>query len=62
MKLAESDHVRTFGRPMEFAQYLMRFPVTGEPAEAQAERIFARLRRDDPRRYAEICGGYTEPR
>ncbi|HEU5159017.1 MAG TPA: hypothetical protein VFU43_18620 [Streptosporangiaceae bacterium] len=54
------EHWEQYGRPLEHTQYKLRFPVTVEPAEIQAERIVTTLRTGDPRANAETCGGYTE--
>lgn len=58
---AQDDYYRRVGQPMEFQQFLMQFLVNDEPAENQAERILAMLRAKDPRRNAEVCGGYPFP-
>ncbi|WP_121437293.1 hypothetical protein [Actinomadura pelletieri] len=46
------------GQPLEHTQYRLRFPVTDEPAEEQADRIVTTLRTEDPRDIAEPCGGW----
>ena len=46
---------------MEHSQFRLPAPVTDEPPPIQAQRIFTALRAEDPRKNAEICGGYVKP-
>ncbi|MGZ3145176.1 hypothetical protein ACVDFE_24900 [Lentzea chajnantorensis] len=55
-------HWRTTRESLEHKQFVLRFPVTEEPVERQAEHIIATLRDSDPRASAEVCGGYTAPK
>ncbi|PSL51488.1 hypothetical protein B0I31_12018 [Saccharothrix carnea] len=49
------------GHPLEHTQYRLRFPVTEQPAQTQADHIVATMRTKDPRDTAETCGGF-QPR
>jgi hypothetical protein len=52
------EYAKLFGRPMEHSQFRWRAPVTAEPPTVQAQRILSTLCTQDPRRNAEVCGGY----
>jgi hypothetical protein len=52
------QHWEQYRRQLEHTQYRLRFPVTENPAQAQADHIVGILMAIDPRDVAETCGGF----
>ncbi|MER5389131.1 hypothetical protein [Saccharopolyspora sp. NPDC002686] len=57
-----TDRWRDSGELIDYDQFLVRFQVSPELPGKQVERIVEELRASDPRKQAEVCGGYRAPR